>query len=216
MNGFITYWSREYITELERNGDTGPISVIFGSHHIRMPSIAKVKKGDIIYPVTVYEGNFYAMARLPVENIECAFEYLIRVTGNYHRSIIPDNTAIIYGKGTEDEFAWLSDARLIKKGQAMPSEITRVIEERETDLPHKFHQQPQTCCAALAACGEGGSDIGRVLIPREYIPLMRFGARGKEKPLKTDKNGVPSIVSLSGFVRRMDGETFKIFEKLFQ
>lgn len=182
MNGFITYWSKDHIRDLEKNNDTGPVLVIFGGGHLREPSIASVKKGDIIYPVTIFEGNFYAMARLPVECTEPACEYLTRETG-----LAADKIREYPG----------GDISL-------------------RELPCKFHQLPQTCCTELAASGRDGSTISRRLIPRECISLMRFGAAGKEKPLKTDKNGVPSIVSLSGFVRRMDGETFKIFEKLFQ
>lgn len=78
MAGFITYWSKEQVGKLKKEKDNGPISVIFGSAHTKMPSIKSVKEGDIIYPVTVSGGTLCVLARLPVEKIEPTYEYLIR------------------------------------------------------------------------------------------------------------------------------------------
>lgn len=81
--------------------------------------------------------------------------------------------------------------------------------------PHKFHQELQTCCAKLTAWGTRGSKIEIRPLPSEFLSELKFGPKGKEKPLKLNKNGIPSIVSLSGFVRRMSTETEKVFEGLF-
>lgn len=78
MAGYITSWPKEQIRKLIREKDNGPIQVIFGSVHTRMPSIKSVKAGDVIYPVTIEEGTLCVMARLPVEKTEPAYEYLIR------------------------------------------------------------------------------------------------------------------------------------------
>lgn len=43
MAGFIIYWPEDYIKEMKKAGDTGELSVIFGSHHTKMPSISSVK-----------------------------------------------------------------------------------------------------------------------------------------------------------------------------
>lgn len=48
MAGYITYWSREHIRRLERAGDGGPLSVVYGGPHMAMPSIASLKAGDVI------------------------------------------------------------------------------------------------------------------------------------------------------------------------
>lgn len=84
------------------------------------------------------------------------------------------------------------------------------------EKPHKFHQEPQTCCAKLAASGTQGSGIEARPLPLEVIPNLRFGpVKSKQKPLRLDKNGIPTIVSLSGAVRRMSVETQAIFESVF-
>ncbi|MBD5135804.1 MAG: hypothetical protein HDT39_07565 [Lachnospiraceae bacterium] len=72
MAGYITYWPKEQIRNLERENDKGPITVIFGSIHTKMPSIKSVKVGDIIYPVTLVNNSLYVVAKMPVEQIETA------------------------------------------------------------------------------------------------------------------------------------------------
>ena len=65
MAGYMVYWPGEQIRKLKKAKDTGPIRVVLGSVHAKMPSIAGVKPGDVIYPVTLEKGTLYAMARLP-------------------------------------------------------------------------------------------------------------------------------------------------------
>lgn len=84
MAGYMVYWSKEYVKELEKAGDTGPFKVVYGSQHQIMPSISAVKVGDIIYPVTIKNGTLAVMARLCVEKIECAFDYAMRELGTYY------------------------------------------------------------------------------------------------------------------------------------
>ena len=55
MPGYIVYWPQDRVKALEKAGDTGPIRVVFGSIHARMPSIASVKEGDIVYHVALME-----------------------------------------------------------------------------------------------------------------------------------------------------------------
>lgn len=183
MSGYIVYWSKDFISELNRHNDTGPLCVIFGGRHKSMPSISKVRTGDVIFPVTLSGGQLKVMARLPVENIENASEYLIRETGCGISIPIPDRLA---------EF----------------------IQQAER-INCKFHQRPQTC-ADLAASGTKGSLIKERAIPCEIISLLCFGAKGREVPLKLDKNGAPLLISLSGSVRRMSNDTLEVFEKLFE
>ena len=82
MSGFIVYWPQEQIRKLKKAKDIGPIQVVLGSVHTKMPSIAKVMTNDTIYPVTLDKGMLYVMARLPVEKVESAFDYLLRETGD--------------------------------------------------------------------------------------------------------------------------------------
>lgn len=91
MAGYITYWPQEQVKKLMRkkDGDTGPITVVFGSVHTKMPSIKSVKIGDCIYPVTIDHGDLCIMARLPVEQIEPAYQYLLRELGNCCGALVP-------------------------------------------------------------------------------------------------------------------------------
>ena len=74
MAGYITYWPQEQLRKLKKAGDYGPIKVVLGSVHTKMPSIAKVKVGDVIYPVTLSGGTLIVLARLPVERVETGFD----------------------------------------------------------------------------------------------------------------------------------------------
>ena len=83
MSGYITFWSKDYVKEIEKYKDNGPFCVVYGSSHTRMPYISSLKVGDIIYPVAIREKTLCVMARLPIEVIEPAYDYLMRETGNY-------------------------------------------------------------------------------------------------------------------------------------
>ena len=52
---------------------------------------------------------------------------------------------------------------------------------------------------------------------KDYVKqLNKKGDIGPfQKPLKLDKNGCPTSISLSGFTRKMSDETFEVFEELF-
>lgn len=94
MEHYIVYWPQDIVNNLKKAGDKGPIKVVYGSIHSRMPSIASVKEGDIVYPVTLIKKQFYVMARLPVEHKEAAFDYLMRELGEEHGALLPDNIAM--------------------------------------------------------------------------------------------------------------------------
>ena len=69
----------------------------------------------------------------------------------------------------------------------------------------------------VAALSEHGSTIKLRLIPSEKIKELRFGAtKSKQKPLKIDKNGNPSILSVSSCIRKMSDETKIIFDSVFE
>ena len=93
MCGYIVYWSKDFIGELNRHNDTGPLCVIFGGRHKSMPSISKVRTGDVIFPVTLSGGQLMVMGRLPVEDIENASDYLVRETGCGISMPVPDRLA---------------------------------------------------------------------------------------------------------------------------
>lgn len=216
MSGYITFWSGEYIKKLEKKGDSGPIRVIYGSEHLKMPSIASLRAGDIVYPVALRNKQLCIMARLPIEKIEPAFDYVMRETGQRHAALVPEGI-VIRSQTVHGEFNFFAGGSGYTGEVELPEGIHTIIDEGELcPTEHQFHQEPITCCAELAASGGNGSDIRPRPIPSELIPQLRFGkTRSSQKPLRTDKNGAPTTVSLSGFVRKMSDETFEIFEKLF-
>ena len=90
MAGYMVYWPQDRVQELKRAKDNGPIKVVFGSIHSRMPAITSVKVGDIVFPVTLMNKKLYVMARLPVEHREPAYDYLVRELGNSCGALVPE------------------------------------------------------------------------------------------------------------------------------
>lgn len=216
MNGYITFWSKEYMKELEKHHDDGKICVVHGSHHQRMPYISALKTGDVIYPVAIRDKTLCVMARMPVEKIEPAFDYLMRETGHYHSALIPEGI-LIRSQGIYGEFNKFSGGCGYTGKVTLPENIHTIIDENSmTSKPHQFHQEPITCCANLSASSENGSLIFPRPIPLETVAVLKFGkTKSTQKPLRFDKNGNLTSISLSGFTRKMSDETFEIFEKLF-
>ena len=48
MAYYTVFWPKDWVDEIKKAGDNGPIKVIFGSIHTRMPSVASIKVGDIV------------------------------------------------------------------------------------------------------------------------------------------------------------------------
>lgn len=185
MSGYITYWPKEQIKKLEKDKDNGPIQVIFGSIHTRMPSIKSVKEGDVIYPVTVSGGTLCVVARLPVEKIEPAYEYLIRELGNRCSALIPD------GMDWQDYYT------------------TPLKPHKCHQRPFNC------CSETAAVGTHGSSIELRPIPKEKLPELMFGPTKAKQKPLMLDQNGSPKIVSLSSNVRKMSEETQAVFDSLF-
>lgn len=228
MAGYITYWSKEHVRALERAGDRGPLTVIYGGPHTKMPSIAAVRPGDVLYPASIRDGTLCAMARLEVERVEPALEYLMREVGRPAGALVPGGMALERtGRGGENlldgrkldfthaVFA-LSDGTRVERAEDLPGNLIRVFTRAcYGDRPHLRHQEPQTCCAELAASGRGSAIRPRPL-RLECLPELRFGpSASREKPLLLTPEGLATPRSLSGFVRRMSPETRERFEALF-
>lgn len=207
MAGFITFWSKEYIKGLEKAKDNAPWSVIFGSQHSKMPSISSIHVGDTVYPVALLQGTLCVMAKMPVERVEVAFDYLMRETGRRHSALVPDGFAMEIERSIGGMFYQTSHGCVDD-----PPEGVQIL--RENDLknrPHKFHQEPQMCCAKLAASGAHGTLIYPRPLPLECLPELRFGpTQKKEMPLKLNNKGVPTAMSLSS-TRRMSEATQEQF-----
>lgn len=212
MAGYMVYWPGEQIRKLKKAKDTGPIRVVLGSIHSKMPSIASVKPGDVIYPVTLEKGVLYAMARLPVERVERAYDYLLRETGDRHAALIPKDAAY------EERPSWfISGSGYYHSREEIPPEVTRITcLADQKPVPHLCHQEPFNCCSETAASGSGGSAIAPRPIPEERIADFRFGSvKSKQKPLKRNAKGELTTLSLSGFTRKMSDDTKAYFDSLF-
>ena len=57
MAYYTVYWPQDRVEELKKAGDKGPIKVIYGSIHSRMPTIASVNTGDVVFPVTLVKRS---------------------------------------------------------------------------------------------------------------------------------------------------------------
>ena len=216
MSGYITFWSKDYVKELEKHGDKGLFCVVYGSHHTRMPSVSSLRVGDIIYPVAIRDKTLAVMARLPVEVIEPAYNYLIRETGLIFSSLIPEGI-LVKSQWKHGEFNQFSGGMGYTGEVELPNNIHTIVKENELVMkPHKFHQEPITCCAEVAVSGKNGSSIEARLIPFDTVLSFRFGkTSSSQKPLRIDKNGHLTSLSLSGFTRKMSEETFSYFEDMF-
>lgn len=189
MPGYIVYWPQDHVKKLEKAGDQGPIRVVFGSIHARMPAISSIQVGDIVYPVALIDKKLWALARLPVETRERAIDYCLRELGR-------------------------PCGALKEEGKQYPE--FEYSDSWTPSLPHLEHQVPFNCCSKWAVWGTKGSLIRPRPLPQERLLDLRFGhPKSKEKGLKFDKNG-NVLSSCLCATRRMSPETWEIFERLFE
>ena len=194
MAGYMVCWPQDRWKEIKKAGDTGPIKVIYGSIHARMPTIASIKVGDIVFPVTQMNKHLYVLARLPVTHKERALDYTMRELGR------PCGALGAYGRDKEDNGYPKFD----------------YYDSLTPTLPHLEHQVPFNCCSQWAVWGEEGSSIEPRQLPDEVLPDLRFGyPKSKEKALRFSANGGVLPMSLTA-TRRMSEETLEIFEGLFR
>jgi len=213
MPGYMVYWPQDRVRQLEKAGDKGPIKVVLGSIHSRMPSIASVQEGDVVFPVTLIKKQLYVMARLPVEHKEPAFHYLLRETGHYRGALIPEGFAIEY-QGRK-HFYCSKDGKYYHLREDIPEGVKVISLSEQVEKPHLAHQEPFNCCSQWAAWGDHGSGIRPRPVPPELVPGLRFGhPKSKEKALLLDQNGGIQAMSLQN-TRRLSPETLAVFESLF-
>ena len=175
MSGYITFWSKEYVKQIKKNCDNGNFCVVYGSQHTRMPGISAVKVGDIVYPVSIKDGTLCIMARLPIDKIEPAYDYLIRETGLPHSALIPEGI-LIQKQGPYGQFNVFRNGSGYTGEIELPENIHTIIQEEVLSVkPHKFHQEPITCCADIAASGTKGSPIQERIVPIEDVKTFLFG-----------------------------------------
>lgn len=189
MPAYMVYWPQDRLKEIQKAGDTGPIKVVYGSIHAKMPTIASIKVGDVIFPVTLMNKRLYVLARLPVERREPAIDYTLRELGR------PCGALKEEGK-TYPEFDYQDSWAPV--------------------LPHQEHQMPFNCCSKWAVSGEHGTSIQPRPLPDELLPSLRFGCpKSKEKGLRFDAKG-NVLSSCLCATRRLTPETLEAFEALFE
>lgn len=217
MAGYIVYWPQDRVKELQKAGDTGPIKVVLGSIHARMPTIVSVKVGDIVFPVTLIKKRLYVLARLPVERREPALNYLIRELGQAHGALLPEGTALENSiNGNSRYWSNIGGKYSYRQQKELPEGTTVITLAQQVEKPHQKHQEPFNCCSQWAVSGEGGSAIRPRPVPEELVPALRFGhPKSKERPLSVNQKGDVLATSLTA-TRRMSPETLAVFEALFR
>lgn len=216
MAGYIVYWPQDRVRELEKAGDSGPIKVVLGSIHSRMPSIASIKEGDLVFPVSLIQKQLYVMARLPVEHREAAFDYLMREVGIPCGALLVEGVAVEH-QGRKHFYSCWKDGKGIYYDhlEDIPADIRVIPLSEQVQKPHRKHQEPFNCCSQWAAWGDHGSVIRPRPVPSDLLPGLRFGhPKSREKALRFDKNGNLLSMSLAA-TRRMSPETLAVFESLY-
>ncbi len=215
MAGYMVYWPQDRWKEIRDAGDSGPIRVVYGSIHARMPTIASIRVGDVVFPVTYMTKHLYVLARLPVTHRERAFDYTLRELGGQFSALIPENTALEYQQANGGFSYWSWDCKNYNCREAVPEGVRIIPASEQSGKPHLAHQEPFNCCSQWAVWGEAGSSIEPRLLPDERLPELRFGyPKSKEKALRFTANGSVLSSSLAA-TRRMNEETLEIFESLF-
>jgi len=93
MESYFILWPNDWCKSLAQANDYGPLQVIYGGPHISVPSLGKIKTGDIIYPVSVKNGQLFILGRMQVERITDATIYLAEQDINRIDNNLWDTTA---------------------------------------------------------------------------------------------------------------------------
>lgn len=221
MAGYIIYWSKEYLDKLLGKGEN--VSVVYSGYSTQLPSLKKIKNGDMVYPVTVFKNTLYVVGRLKIENIEPAFDYLMRETGKPYDCIFSDDYAVrctysdapYIPRDKAGRHFYRTNKQKYETIEELPEGTKVMILEELTDIPHKASQEPPADLAAFALSGSNGSEIKLRAVPAEKIPELLYVSGKEQKPLKTDKNGRIVLASILGNARLMSEQTKAYFDSLF-
>ena len=173
MPAYMVYWPQDRWDEIKKAGDAGPIKVVYGSIHSRMPTIASVKVGDVVFPVTYMKKHLYVMARLPVTHRERAFDYTMRELGTRHSALIPEGVVEEHQVNGHSTY-WSWDCQSYNCREAVPEGLKIIPLSEQVEKPHLEHQVPFNCCSQWAVWGEDGTSIEPRQLPDEVLPDLRF------------------------------------------
>ncbi|MDR2519259.1 MAG: hypothetical protein LBD13_07630 [Spirochaetaceae bacterium] len=188
MASYIIFWPKDKIETYVKNGDTGPLQVIFGGPHRSQPPLGKVAAGDTVFPVTVAKGKMYLLGRMEIEKILDAETYI--------REVVAKNQPAI-------------TARAGQNNRGIDSIMWDTY--RYTHKETVTHTIPWTC-ADQAALGRNGTSIQKRDVPESVLDAVRLGPR--ETPLKT-QGGIIAAHSLQGHFRLLNKEAERLFNELF-
>ncbi|TVT43724.1 hypothetical protein FNT36_06460 [Hymenobacter setariae] len=93
MDSYFILWPNDWCKSLAQANDYGPLQVIYGGSHTSVPSLGKIKSGDIIYPVSIKNGQLFVIGSMQVERIIDATIYLTKQAINRIDNDLWDTTA---------------------------------------------------------------------------------------------------------------------------
>ena len=99
MESYIIFWKREKINRILRNGDMGPLSVLYGGPHQSQPPLGKVGVGDRVFVINVTGGVLYLFGRMSIDAIVDAGTYLRDTLG----TVNPEHMWDTYWNKHKDE-----------------------------------------------------------------------------------------------------------------
>ena len=75
-NAYVALWSKERCSWLRRVRDNGPLCVLFGGHHLSLPSLNHLRDGDTTYVIWVSDGQLRVIAQMVVNRLIALDEYI--------------------------------------------------------------------------------------------------------------------------------------------
>jgi hypothetical protein len=78
-DAYTTFWTHDRCQAAKRANQEGkPLTLLLGGPHLSQPSFrrAGVKAGDWVYPISVYRGILYIIARMPVQRLSPIEDYI--------------------------------------------------------------------------------------------------------------------------------------------
>ncbi|MDR2493629.1 MAG: hypothetical protein LBD24_00215 [Spirochaetaceae bacterium] len=189
MASYMLFWTKDRIGYYMKNGDQGPLSVIFGGPHRSQPPLGKVAAGDILFPITVINGKMYLLGRMEIDKIinERAYIKEILLKSN------PEITEWAKQKNRDPEYILWDE----------------YCYDNKKTITHKIPWN----CTDNAALGKNGTKITKRALPESKTGLIKIGP--EEKPLKI-KDGNILTPNLIGHFRRLHKTSEEIFNEIIE
>jgi hypothetical protein len=158
MASYIIFWAKDRVENYLKNGDKGPLSVIFGGPHQSQPRLGKITIEDKIYPITVIKGKMYILGCMEVDRIINEKEYTEEILFKKHPEIIE-----LYNKEYKMWDSYCANNK---------NTITHIIPWN---------------CMDNAAIGKNGAKIIKRELPESKICLIKLGNEESPLKMKDGK-----------------------------